>query len=157
QEALGGRQHRGRRPQGKTRGAERRGDAARRSDGKLGLRRRRDCRMILRSSARACGCAWLALALIACSPITANTAYTPRTSPGAPLPKPACRMSVVEIADDRMDPSVLGAVAGRTVRAPSDMQAWMRSVIGGLDRSGIAVEFDDQGAAGRSGLVAKAE
>lgn len=66
-------------------------------------------------------------------------------------------MRVVEIVDDRTDPSVLGAVAGRTVRAPADMHAWMRSVIGGLDRSGIAVEFDDQEAAGPSELVAKAE
>jgi hypothetical protein len=117
--------------------------------------------MILRSpAAKAGGCACLALAVIGCSPITANTAYTPRTVPAAratPLPKTVCRMRVVEIVDDRMDPNVLGAVGGRTVRAPADMQAWMRSVIGGLDRSGIAVEFGDKGPAGPSGLIAKAE
>jgi hypothetical protein len=37
----------------------------------------------------------------------------------------------------------LGVVAGRSVRAPSDAQAWIRSVIGGLQASGIRVEFAD--------------
>jgi hypothetical protein len=107
---------------------------------------------------RAGACTWLALATVACAPITANTAYVPRTAaPRTQLPQAACRLLVVEIVDDRLDPSMLGAVGGRTVHAPADMQAWMRSVLGGLDRSGIAVEFGDLNKADSSELVAKAE
>ncbi len=42
-----------------------------------------------------------------------------------------------------MDGTVLGQVANRPVRAPPDAQAWMRSVIGGLQNWGIPVEFTD--------------
>jgi hypothetical protein len=106
-------------------------------------------------AAAAVASVWATL-MAACSPMTASTTYTPRVASPAPLPKPSCRLRVVEIVDARMDPSVLGNVGGRTVHAPMDAQAWMRSVIGGLDHSGIAVEFAEQDPAW-SGLIARAE
>jgi hypothetical protein len=52
-------------------------------------------------------------------------------------------MRIVAVTDERMDPTVLGVVGGRTVRAPSDAQAWIRSVLRGLQAAGIQVEFAD--------------
>jgi len=103
--------------------------------------------------------AWLCLALAAaaCAPMTANTEYTPphvaRSNVAA---RASCTLRVVEIIDDRMDPSVLGNVGGRTVKGPPDAQAWLHSVIGGLRNSGIAVEFGDAENAS-SDLSARAE
>jgi len=94
--------------------------------------------------------------MAACSPMTASTKYTPRAAPVAHAPQMACRMRVLEIVDDRMDPTILGSVGGRTVHAPPDAQAWMRSVMGGLNRLGVAVEFGDADA-GSAGLAARAE
>ena len=109
----------------------------------------------MRATAKAGLC--LTVALAGCSPMTANTAYTPHVPPSKPLPGPACRLRVVQIIDDRMDPSVLGNVGGRTVKGPPDPQAWLHSVIGGLRRTGIAVEFADADATSSVDLSAKAE
>jgi hypothetical protein len=89
--------------------------------------------------------------------MTASATYTPRAVPRAAVAKGTCRLRVLEIQDDRMDPSVLGSVAGRTVHAPTDAQAWLRSVIAGLDRSGILVEFAPDAAPGIADLDARAE
>jgi hypothetical protein len=50
---------------------------------------------------------------------------------------------VVKINDERMDPSTLGVVAGRTVHAPPDTQTWMRSGVSALAKDGVRVEFGE--------------
>lgn len=87
--------------------------------------------------------ACLAFLLTGCTPMTASTTYTPHVAPGKTAARISCTLRVVEVIDDRMDPTVLGHVGGRTVRGPPDPQAWLHSVLGGLRSSGIAVQFDD--------------
>jgi hypothetical protein len=84
---------------------------------------------------------YLMLALAGCGPMTASTAYTPRVAMGKSVAHASCTLRVVDVIDDRMDPTVLGNVGGRNVKGPSDPQAWLHSVIGGLRSNGIAVEF----------------
>lgn len=85
----------------------------------------------------------LMLILAGCAPMTASSAYTPRVAINKPAAKVSCTLRVVNIIDDRMDPTVLGNVGGRTVKGPPDPQAWLQSVIGGLRNTGIAVQFGD--------------
>jgi hypothetical protein len=98
----------------------------------------------------------LMLGMTGCTPMTASTAYTPHVAMSKAVPRVTCTLRVVDIIDDRMDPSVLGNVGGRTVKGPSDPQAWLHSVIGGLRSTGIAVEFGDAETASAD-LSAKAE
>lgn len=81
--------------------------------------------------------------VVGCAPMTASTTYTPRVAMSNAVPGGSCTLRVVAIIDDRMDPTVLGNVGGRTVKGPPDPQAWLHSVIGGLRSSGIAVQFGD--------------
>jgi hypothetical protein len=85
----------------------------------------------------------LMLGVAGCAPMTASTAYTPRVAMSKAVARVTCTLRVVDVIDDRMDPTVLGNVGGRTVKGPSDPQAWLHSVIGGLRSTGIAVEFGD--------------
>jgi hypothetical protein len=85
----------------------------------------------------------LMLVVAGCAPMTASTAYTPRTAKSNAVARVSCTLRVVKVIDDRMDPTVLGNVGGRTVKGPPDPQAWLHSVIGGLRNTGIAVEFGD--------------
>jgi outer membrane lipoprotein SlyB len=98
----------------------------------------------------------LMLGVAGCAPMTASTAYTPHVAMTKAVAHVSCTLRVVDIVDDRMDPTVLGSVGGRTVKGPSDPQAWLHSVIGGLRSTGIAVEFGDAETAS-AGLSAKAE
>lgn len=82
----------------------------------------------------------LALAGCVARPMTVAASY-PSHVPSQAAKPVACRMRVVAVGDERMDPTVLGVVAGRTVHAPGDAQAWIRSVFAGLQESGIKVEF----------------
>jgi hypothetical protein len=91
-----------------------------------------------------------------CAPMTASTAYTPRVAMSKTVAHASCTLRVVNVIDDRMDPTVLGNVGGRTVKGPPDPQAWLHSVIGGLRNSGIAVEFGDPDTTSAD-LSAKAE
>jgi hypothetical protein len=91
-----------------------------------------------------------------CAPMTASTAYTPRVAMSKTVAHVSCTLHVVNVIDDRMDPSVLGNVGGRTVKGPSDPQAWLHSVIGGLRNTGIAVEFGEADTTSAA-LSAKAE
>ena len=85
----------------------------------------------------------LMLVVAGCAPMTASTAYTPRIAKSNAVARVSCTLRVVKVIDDRMDPTVLGNVGGRTVKGPPDPQAWLHSVIGGLRNTGIAVEFGD--------------
>jgi hypothetical protein len=85
----------------------------------------------------------LIFAVAGCAPMTASTAYTPRVAMSKTAAHVSCTLRVVNVIDDRMDPSVLGNVGGRTVKGPADTQAWLHSVIGGLRNTGIVVEFGD--------------
>ena len=85
----------------------------------------------------------LMLGVAGCAPMTASTAYTPRVATSKAVARVTCTLRVVDVIDDRMDPTVLGNVGGRTVKGPPDPQAWLHSVIGGLRSTGIAVEFGD--------------
>jgi hypothetical protein len=85
-----------------------------------------------------CGCAQ--------TPITATPTYSPpaHSQNAAPLaPAIPCTLHVVKINDERMDPSTLGVVAGRTVHAPPDTQTWMRSGVSALAKDGVRVEFGE--------------
>jgi hypothetical protein len=85
----------------------------------------------------------LTLLVAGCAPMMASTTYTPRVETSNAVARVSCTLRVVKVIDDRMDPTVLGIVGGRTVKGPTDSQAWLHSVIGGLRSSGIAVEFGD--------------
>jgi hypothetical protein len=98
----------------------------------------------------------LMLGVAGCAPMTASTAYTPRVAMSKAVARVTCTLRVVDVIDDRMDPTVLGNVGGRTVKGPSDPQAWLHSVIGGLRSTGIAVEFGDAETASAD-LSARAE
>lgn len=100
--------------------------------------------------------ACLAFLVTGCAPMTASTTYTPHVATGKPAARVSCTLRIVAVVDDRMDPTVLGHVGGRTVKGPPDPQAWLHSVIGGLRSSGIAVEFDDT-PADSADLSARAE
>lgn len=53
-----------------------------------------------------------------------------------------CRIYVVELTDGR-HASVLGVVGSRTLRSPDDTEAWLRSMMSGLDARGFAVTFNE--------------
>lgn len=110
--------------------------------------------ILLRSATPAGVC--LLLAMAGCAPMTASTAYTPHVAARNTAARTTCTLRVVQVIDDRMDPSVLGNVGGRTVKGPPDAQAWLHSVIGGLRNTGIEVEFGDAEATSAA-LSAKAE
>lgn len=96
---------------------------------------------MLRTSRLAGVC--LMLVVAGCAPMTASTAYTPRVAMSTAVARVPCTLRVVKVIDDRMDPTVLGNVGGRTVKGPTDAQAWLHSVIGGLRNTGITVEFGE--------------
>jgi hypothetical protein len=87
--------------------------------------------------------ACLMLLVAGCAPMTASTEYTPRVAMSSPVARVSCTLRVVKVIDDRLDPTVLGNVGGRTVKGPADPQAWLHSVISGLRNTGIAVVFGD--------------
>jgi hypothetical protein len=83
---------------------------------------------------------------------SATPPTTARTQPKA-VP---CALRIGQILDERMDPTVLGRVNGRTVRSPADAQAWLRTVIAGLAGQGIMVDFSADGAAPAGAIDADA-
>lgn len=77
-------------------------------------------------------------------PMTAGTSFVPEKEANASVTPGACRLRILHIHDDRLDPTVLGQVAGRAVRAPSNEQAWLRSVLAGMRSLSVGVVFAPQ-------------
>jgi hypothetical protein len=102
-----------------------------------------------RTLVRAAGAAAV-LTLPGCAtpePAQLNAAFVEpadRTTTAAPTPAPAhpCKVHVVELRDGRRAPETLGVLTGRAVKSPADTQAWLRSVVGGLDARGFQIDFD---------------
>jgi hypothetical protein len=54
---------------------------------------------------------------------------------------PGCTINFAEIVDERRSPELVGVIERRAVRAPTDVQAWMRAVLGGFVARGVNVQF----------------
>jgi hypothetical protein len=91
--------------------------------------------------------ATMAISVPAAPPTTARTQ-------SKPVP---CTLRIGQILDDRMDPTVLGQVGGRTVRSPADTQVWLRAVISRLAGQGIVVEFAGERDAQSTAIYADAK
>lgn len=97
---------------------------------------------------------WLAVAAL--SGCTTSPPYTltgsfadPDTStPSAPRARfgknaASCPLQIGRVSDLRAQPAILGNVAGRAVRAPESVEAWLNNVLGaGLRSRGVAPYFD---------------
>lgn len=59
-----------------------------------------------------------------------------------------CTIHFAEIVDGRRSPEMVGVIERRAVRAPTDVQAWMRAVLGGLAARGVNPRFDAAAAPG---------
>ena len=103
------------------------------------------------------GCAWLALVVVAAAspasaapkPAQLTPTFKDRDAPaaGAKAKTPACTVNF-EIVDERRSPDMVGVIERRAVRAPADVQAWMRAVLGGLAVRGVSPRFDAAAAPG---------
>jgi hypothetical protein len=85
----------------------------------------------------------MGLALAACAPlepITASGTFQDHLPARAPAPAGGCAVNITAVADARTSPEILGIV-GRAVKAPSDTQAWLRSILQGLGSRGFQVGF----------------
>lgn len=100
------------------------------------------------------GCAWLLVAnfaalspaLAAPKPAQLTATFKDRDAPNG---KPSgCTVNFAEIVDERRSPEMVGVIERRAVRAPADVQAWMRAVLGGLPARGVDVRFDAAAAPG---------
>ncbi|MGZ8284510.1 MAG: hypothetical protein ACXW27_16430 [Allosphingosinicella sp.] len=69
-------------------------------------------------------------------------------TPGTKGKAPACTVNFAEIVDERRSPELVGVIERRAVRAPADVQAWMRAVLGGLAARGVTAQFGAAGAPG---------
>ena len=103
------------------------------------------------------GCVWLLVAnfaaacpaLAAPKPAQLTATFKDRDAPMAARGTPSrCTVNFAEIVDERRSPETLGVVERRAVRAPTDVQAWMRAVLGGLTARGVNVQFDAPAAPG---------
>ncbi|HEX5182168.1 MAG TPA: hypothetical protein VFW19_03340 [Allosphingosinicella sp.] len=56
---------------------------------------------------------------------------------------PPCPVHVMEIADARRSPEMIGMLGGKPVLAPKDRAAWLLSVIGALKGRGVAADFSN--------------
>jgi hypothetical protein len=54
-----------------------------------------------------------------------------------------CRVHIVEIADARRSPEMIGMLGGKPVLAPQDRTAWLLSVVSGLKARGIDLDFNN--------------
>ncbi|HWE98337.1 MAG TPA: hypothetical protein VG248_00905 [Caulobacteraceae bacterium] len=78
-----------------------------------------------------------------------------RQAAKGPPPAPSCPLEVTAIVDGRHVRDALGSVSGRTVRAPADQEAWLRSVIFGLGSRGFALSQAGPGAPVSGALSAR--
>ncbi len=67
----------------------------------------------------------------------------------------ACKVTFTGLADARRDPVSVGTLGNRAIRSPADTQAWMRAVLGGLPRRGVAPQFVAPDAPAPDGPAAK--
>lgn len=86
----------------------------------------------------------------ACVPKTAvnvSGTYQERVAvrPASPSARATCTVEIDQVADTRTDPEVLGVVLGRAVKGPTDTQAWLHSVLGGLNSRAVHVVFSGAG------------
>jgi hypothetical protein len=85
-----------------------------------------------------------ALALAGCvdtTSVTLRPLLWPTGATAGHVEPVACTLQVMQIADGRLDPSVLGQVGPREVLMPRHEQAWLRSIMSALGTLGIAVRF----------------
>jgi hypothetical protein len=88
----------------------------------------------------ACLCAGALGGCISDTPYVANATYKPPAAqPGTVKPQPFshCYATVRSVIDKRSDPTTFGTVAGREVRAPADIVAWIGTALQGIDQYGI--------------------
>ena len=101
------------------------------------------------------GCVWLAAvqvtaaspALAAPQPAQLTATFKDRDAPRPDAKASACTINF-EIVDERRSPDMVGVIERRAVRAPADVQAWMRAVLGGLTVRGVSPRFDAAAAPG---------
>lgn len=96
------------------------------------------------------------LLLAAAAPMVAQAASKPvvldpvYVEPAVPVSvavadAPLCTVHIVEIADIRRSPEMLGMLGGKPVLAPQDRTAWLISIVNGLKARGIATDFSNPG------------
>jgi hypothetical protein len=78
-------------------------------------------------------------------PVALRSTYTEHLSASTAVQKasPDCRVHIVKLTDERHSPELLGIVLGRAVRAPPDADAWLRSIMNGLQARGVMPVFED--------------
>lgn len=71
----------------------------------------------------------------------------PRSTGGAPIAAPAmaadCATTLGQISDKRLDPSMVGMVAGRVIKSPPSMKKWLQSAFGTLQCAAACATSDD--------------
>lgn len=105
-------------------------------------------------------CRWLALVCLAAAapafaapkPAQLTASFKDRDAPRGEVPArtPGCTVNFTEIVDERRSPEMVGVIERRAVRAPADVQTWMRAVLGGLAARGVDARFDAAAAPGAS-------
>ncbi len=75
-------------------------------------------------------------------PVVLNAEWVEHTDGLSEPIAATCAVTVSAMTDGRRDPVTAGNVNGRSVRSPADVQAWMRSVVNGLPRRGVAARFE---------------
>lgn len=101
------------------------------------------------------GCAFCTLG--ACTaPVETTDSFTVPQLPRAPdaTRLRGCKLAIIEIADLRQDPSVVGTLGPRVVHGPSDPQAWMRHVLTSMKAYGADISFPRHGAVAGGELAA---
>jgi hypothetical protein len=84
-----------------------------------------------------------AAAYAASRPVVLDQIYVEPGPVVSVLPKgaPPCPVHIVEIADARRSPEMIGMLGGKPVMAPQDRKAWLLSIVGGLRARGVAADF----------------
>lgn len=89
------------------------------------------------------GFAAAATAFAAPKPAQLTATFKDRDAPSgeAKGKSSGCTVNFAEIVDERRSPEMVGVIERRAVRAPTDVQAWMRAVLGGLKARGVDAQF----------------
>lgn len=114
--------------------------------------------MPVSAHARLSGALLVTVLLHACAPppYQADSQYLERARAGRErTTATGCRIALEPTRDERHDRKVLGNVAGKTVLAADDPDAWMRSVLSGLESRGVAVRHLAAGEPAPDGLYGR--